>query len=197
MFLKPPVIFQLNRVRQNDNVHSLRDDYGRWQSARDLHGSQTKLGQSTNRFFYHNGENTIQIGKLPPKAQVFRIVSMYYCFGQVYIVPYDCTLYEVGGGVSSLSTRELTMAEYCPQIKREDLSDDGADAKCSAEIEELDVDSISRSSLRFRWNPEGITSEAWFNGSYPKLDTQRSDQAWVSKLLPSSLRRILSADRDF
>ena len=53
---------------------------------------------------------------------------------------------------------------------------------------ELEVNSITWSLLRFHWIPRGFVSEAWFEGQYPRLNTQRPDQRWVNKLLPSAYR---------
>lgn len=50
---------------------------------------------------------------------------------------------------------------------------------------DLEVNSIGWSVLRFHWMPKGFLTGAWFNGAYNSLNTQRPDQTWVNKLLPS------------
>ena len=167
---QPPFIFQANRIRQNDNLRSIRDAYGRWQPPRALHGNQIRLGHSTNRYFYFNGDRTAEIEQLPHGAEEYRTVSMYYCTGQFYMVPYDCTLYPVGSG------------------RADDSGSSDEDAEGEEEAEELEINSITWSLLRFHWIPQGFISEAWFDGAYPRLNTQRSNQRWINKVLPSTYR---------
>ncbi|KIW07293.1 hypothetical protein, variant 1 [Verruconis gallopava] len=172
----PPFIFQANRIRQNENLRSIRDTHGRWQPPRALHGSQIRLGQSTDRFFYFNGERTAEIGELPQNAELYRTVSMYYSLGQFYMVPYDCTLYTVGSGRAN-----------------DEEGDSSEEEDAEGEDEgELEINSIDWSLLRFHWLSQGYLSEAWFNGSYPRLNTQRPDQHWVNRLLPSPYRAEFS-----
>ena len=175
----PVFIFQANRIRQNENLRSIRDAHGRWQPPCALHGSQIRLGQSTNRYFYFNGDRTAEIEQLPQDAEEYRTVSMYYCHGQFYMVPYDCTLYPVGSGRAN-----------------DDDSSEEEDAEGEDENAELEVNSITWSLLRFHWIPRGFVSEAWFEGQYPRLNTQRPDQRWVNKLLPSAYRAEYSRRTD-
>ena len=104
---------------------------------------------------------------------------MYYCHGQFYMVPYDCTLYPVGSGRAN-----------------DDDSSEEEDAEGEDENAELEVNSITWSLLRFHWIPRGFVSEAWFEGQYPRLNTQRPDQRWVNKLLPSAYRAEYSRRTD-
>lgn len=97
---------------------------------------------------------------------------MYYCLGQFYMVPYDCTLYPVGSG----------------RANDDGTASDEEDAEGEEEAEELEINSITWSLLRFHWIPEGFLSEAWFDGAYPRLNTQHPDQRWINKLLPSPYR---------
>jgi hypothetical protein len=88
------------------------------------------------------------------------------------MVPYDCTLYPVGSG----------------RANDDGTVSDEEDAEGEEEAEELEINSITWSLLRFHWIPEGFLSEAWFDGAYPRLNTQRPDQRWINKLLPSPYR---------
>lgn len=88
------------------------------------------------------------------------------------MVPYDCTLYPVGSG------RDNDIGE----------SSEEEDAEGEDEGDEPEIQSIDWSLLRFHWIEQGYLSEAWFNGSYSRLNTQRPDQRWVNKLLPSPYR---------
>ena len=174
---QPPFIFQANRIRQNDNARSIRDVHGQWQPPRALHGSQIRLGQSTNKYFYFNGERTTQINELPQQAEIYRTVSMYYFSGHFYMVPYDCTLFPVGNGRAD---------------DGEDGLSDEEDAEGEEEAEEPEINSIIWSLLRFHWLPQNFVSEARIGGSYARLNTQRADQRWVNKLLPSAYRADFS-----
>jgi hypothetical protein len=140
-----------------------------------MYGNQIRLGQSTNRFFYFNGDRTTEIEHLPQGAEAYRTISMYYSLGQFYMVPYDCTLYPVGTG----------------HANGDDTSEE-EDAEGEEEDDEPEINSVDWSLLRFHWNPHGFLSEAWFNAAYPQLNTQRSDQQWVNMLLPSPYRAEFS-----
>jgi hypothetical protein len=142
-----------------------------------LHGSQIRLGQSTNKFFYFNGDRTMEIESLPDESVLYKTISMYYSSGHFYMVPYDCTLWPVGSGRGN---------------DDEDASSEEEDAEGEPEGEESEIHNIDWSLLRFHWKDEGYLSEAWFDGLYSRLNTQRPDQTWVNKLLPSPYRAEFS-----
>jgi hypothetical protein len=98
---------------------------------------------------------------------------MYYCMGQFYMVPYDCTRFAVGSGRAN---------------EGDEGSSEEEDAEGEEEADELEINSMTWEVLRFHWIPQGFISEAWFNGAYARLNTQRPDQRWINKLLPSPYR---------
>lgn len=97
---------------------------------------------------------------------------MYYCQGNFFMVPYDCTQHQVASG----------RADDGPHDSEEEEDAEGE------EEGDGQINTIDWSLLRFHWQPVGYLSEVWLGATQPHLNTQRPDQNWVDQILPTSYK---------
>lgn len=163
-------MFQVNRLRQHENVRDVVDMHGRWIPPTAVGANVLRPGQTTGRLFLSGDYGCSEIPFLPESATHYRTISMYYCDGHFFVLPYDATQYQ--GGRSRADATQSTSKE--PEVEEVD-----GDPK---------FDTIDWEILRFRWLAEGFITEAFLDGVYSQLNTQRPDQKWVNKLLPQAYR---------
>ncbi|KAF2437041.1 hypothetical protein EJ08DRAFT_11110 [Tothia fuscella] len=142
---------------------------GIWMPPRQIYGSQKKSGDTTDKFYYFNGEVTTNVDGLPAEAEAapFKTISMYHDHDFFWMVPYDATALPVGNGL---------------QDEIEPDSDEDAEGDSD---EEPDRNAVDWTVLYFLWRNVDWASEVSFTGNQQRLKTQRPDQHWANELLPS------------
>lgn len=166
--MAPQYIFEVIEFRDRPGSELEGDLYG--QELLPCHADEIQIEaqtESSGCYYYCNGQRISNMTSLPDDVALFHSYSVFYDRG-FWVLPAD-----------------LRYEDIRQQNAAAEEGKDQNDAGLSPDSEDMNNDDkLNWRRISFDWDEQDYSSYVYWAGEHETLRLQRTDQAWVSALLP-------------